>query len=158
MKRLLQAKRLRTKTLMYLDGRCCVKSDVDCYRIHCTERKYIQKQFVDSKRFFFRSSLRWVMPMSKLAETIKKNDFQNSHTFNFEMGFFHLGCCLSHGSYKTYFYHHLSRQNLYLCSTFLDHITLLLLFFVLLLLLLFSCGFHPVCLSVFFQWKQTMRK
>lgn len=24
------------------DGRCCVKNDADCYRIHCTERKYMQ--------------------------------------------------------------------------------------------------------------------
>lgn len=90
--------------------------------------------------FFFR----WIIPMSNLAETIQKNDFQNLHTFHFEMVFFHLGCCLPYNSYKTYFYHHLSRQYFYLCSTFLDHITLLLSF-------LFCCWYLS-SLAVSISW------
>lgn len=76
----------------------------------------------------------------------------------FRNGFFHLGFCLSYDSYKTYFYHHLSRQYLYLCSKFLDHITLLLSF------LFCCCYFSSLGVSIscvyqfFFQWKQTMRK
>lgn len=141
-----------------LDGWCCVnekKKDVDCYRIHCTERKKKYTKTICRERNFF-SKLSW-KPMSNLAETIQKNDFQNSHTFHFEMGFF-ISVLIVYQTHKTYFYHQFWADN---CFVDVQQFQTTSHFFFFFFSLLCCClsRFHLVCLSFFFfpngnkQWE-----